>query len=100
MAVIPSEVVERHTRHPRGMIWRCEMEEMKQFTLYWRTGDREIVRGHGIADAFSNAGYGGGAIRALDFHTVGDNRDYAWNAETRYWDRVTPLDPTTPEAER
>ena len=40
--------------------------ENKAFKLTWLGGKIEIIRGQTIADAFSKAGYGGGAIRALD----------------------------------
>jgi hypothetical protein len=41
---------------------------MKKFRLIWRTGNPEEVEGYDIADAFRRAGYGGGAIRALDYY--------------------------------
>jgi hypothetical protein len=41
---------------------------MKRFKLHWIGGDTEIVDGTDIADAFRRAGYGGGAIRALDWY--------------------------------
>jgi hypothetical protein len=40
---------------------------MKQFRLYWLTGQVEVIEGNDIADAFRRAGYGGGATRALDY---------------------------------
>lgn len=40
---------------------------MKTFELYWLDGTKEIVHGDSISDAFMRAGYGGGAIRALDY---------------------------------
>ena len=40
---------------------------MKTFELHWLGGKTEVVRGHDIADAFRRAGYGNGAIRALDY---------------------------------
>lgn len=39
----------------------------KKFRLYWIGGRTEIVEGDDIADAFTHAGYGAGAIRALDY---------------------------------
>lgn len=42
-------------------------ETTKKFKLVWQDGKTEIVKGNNIADAFSKAGYGGGAIRALDY---------------------------------
>ena len=41
---------------------------MKKFLLHWLDGKTEEVLGTSIADAFSRAGYGGGAIRALDYY--------------------------------
>jgi len=40
----------------------------KRFRLHWLSGDTEVTEGHNIAHAFSRAGYGGGAIRALDWY--------------------------------
>jgi len=57
----------------------------KQFTFYWRTGKREVFFGRDPAEALNNAGYGGGAIRALDFYSAGDNHDYRWTEDTREW---------------
>ena len=46
-----------------------------KFRLYWdikdpKTGEQktEIVEGDNIADAFTHAGYGAGAMRALDWY--------------------------------
>ncbi len=40
----------------------------KKFRLHWLTGKKEIVRGPSIEEACMLAGYGGGAIRALDWY--------------------------------
>ncbi len=40
---------------------------MKTFILYWLDGKVETVKGHSIADAFTRAGYGAGAMPALDY---------------------------------
>lgn len=39
----------------------------KRFRLHWEGGEKELVQGVNIADAFNRAGYGGGAIKALDY---------------------------------
>jgi hypothetical protein len=58
----------------------------KKFTLYWRDGKSEVVRGKDIANAMNRAGYGAGALGALDFYTNGDSRaDNQWIAEQRRW---------------
>lgn len=41
-----------------------------KFRLYWRDGKTEIVKGKSISDAFNNAGYGSGALRALDYYKL------------------------------
>ncbi len=58
----------------------------KKFTLYWKTGDREVVEGRDIAEAMTLAGYGGGAAGALEVWTHGDNHNYIWNAAAREWE--------------
>lgn len=61
------------------------MEGDPKFTLYWRTGDREVVQGRNPAEAMTLAGYGGGALGALDFYAKGDDHDWKWVPETREW---------------
>ncbi len=65
---------------------------MKTYTLFWQTGKTELVKGNTPEEAMTLAGYGGGAVRVLDFYGNGDIReDYKWNAEQRTWDNVKPL---------
>ena len=65
---------------------------MKTYTLFWLTGKTELVKGNTPEEAMTLAGYGGGAVMALDFYGNGDIReDYKWNAEQRTWDNVKPL---------
>lgn len=53
---------------------------MAFFVLYWRgSGDAEVVEGSDIADACNKAGYGAGAISALDFYQEGRVQYYYWN---------------------
>lgn len=47
------------------------MSDDRKFTLYWRDGTREIVSGRDVADAITRAGYGNGALGALDFWAAG-----------------------------
>jgi len=58
---------------------------MKTFTLYWLTGDKEIVQGYDVADAVRRSGYGGGALAALDFWEEGTSDNWEWNSETHKW---------------
>lgn len=57
----------------------------EQFTLYWRTGSREVVSGRNIAEAMTLAGYGGGAVSALDFYAKGNSHEYEWDTTTHEW---------------
>lgn len=50
-----------------------------KFVLYWLSGSHEVVDGNDIADAFSRAGYGAGAMRALDFYQEGEEPGYFWS---------------------
>lgn len=59
---------------------------MNTFTLYWRGGKRQVVTGDTIDAAFTNAGYGNGAMRALDFYASGDDTKYTYNQATHSWD--------------
>jgi len=45
-----------------------DTQKEKTFVLYWLDGKTECVHGQNIKDAFGNAGYGGGAIHALDHY--------------------------------
>lgn len=40
----------------------------RQFKLVWQDGKENIISGYSILDAFTNAGYGNGAISALDYY--------------------------------
>ena len=65
---------------------------MAKYTLYWKTGDREVVEGATPAQAMTLVGYGGGAVGALDFYASGDNDQYQWNRQTCEWDRKPELE--------
>lgn len=53
---------------------------MKAFVIYWLDGHKTLVRGTDITDAFRRAGYGGGVLNAVDFHSD--------KGDTCYWDRI------------
>jgi hypothetical protein len=58
-------------------------------TFFWLDGKREVLQGQTPEASLNAAGYGNGALRALDFWAAGDNQDYLWNPETRSWDMTT-----------
>jgi hypothetical protein len=68
------------------------MVKDKQFTLFWKTGERQIVNGRNVAEAMTLAGYSAGALGALDFHAEGDCDRYAWDAGKHSWE-ITPAHP-------
>jgi len=53
--------------------------------MFWRTGQREVLKGQTMEDALSRAGYGAGAIPALDFYANGNNDNYIWDDALREW---------------
>lgn len=56
------------------------------FTLFWLTGLSEIVKGDSVHRAMTNAGYGAGTIKALDFYAAGDKRnEWVWHKEKHTW---------------
>lgn len=58
------------------------------FTLYWLTGEAQVVAGPDIATAMNNAGIGAGALGALDFHSEGTpDPDWYWNKDKHSWCR-------------
>ena len=57
-----------------------------RWTLYWLTGDREVIEGPDIVTAINRAGIGAGALSALDFYAKGaEDHGYRWSAGGRRW---------------
>jgi len=48
-------------------------KKIKGFVLFWLDGKMELVHGETIKRAFQNAGYGAGALAALDFYDSDKN---------------------------
>lgn len=68
---------------------------MNYFTLYWLNGDRKVVKGETIEQAFTIAGYGNGAIRAMDWYDNGiTNSHYFFGGQ---WVKKTLLALTVQE---
>lgn len=62
---------------------------MKTYTLFWLTGNVELVKGNTPEEAMTLAGYGNGAVRALDFYGEGDIRnEYIWDSNIRSWKQI------------
>jgi hypothetical protein len=61
----------------------------REWVLFWRTGEKQVIKGPTIEQAFSSAGIGSGALGALDFYDeVNEDRNnkYVFNKETHEWD--------------
>jgi hypothetical protein len=56
---------------------------MKTFYIYFLDGSKEKSEGINEADAFHRAGFGGGAINAVDVISEKDN--YIWVSEEKSW---------------
>lgn len=62
---------------------------MKTYTLFWLTGETQLVTGNSPAEAMNNAGIGNGALRALDFYSEGDKTNkYVWVEKDRNWTNI------------
>lgn len=57
----------------------------KHYTVYWLDGKRTVLSGLDIADAFRSAGYGCGALGAVDFYSSGECNEYMWDSTQREW---------------
>ena len=58
---------------------------LEYFTLYWVHGDRNVIKGQSIEDAFTRAGYGHGAVPALDWYDNGVTETHRWDKENKTW---------------
>lgn len=66
-----------------------EQQGPQKWTLFWRGGQSEVVEGDAIHTAMNNAGYGAGALGALDFYEKEDKTfSWKWNRDIRSWDKV------------
>ena len=79
------------------MSWRCVVRvafgcDRRDGGRDWRNGQRDLVNGPTVEQAFTNAGFGGGSMAAIDFYAHGDDHKYVWNASTREWDKISATD--------
>ena len=58
----------------------------KTFTLFWKDGRSELIRGTSYDTALKNAGYLGKYIQKLDIFAIQDVRkDWEYCKETQTW---------------
>lgn len=68
-------------------------DDERVFTLFWRTGDTQLIYGPDARTTMNNAGIDAGATNVLDFYAPGDVADqYTWNSEAHRWDKVDEED--------
>lgn len=63
-------------------------ESFNTYRIYWRDGSTACLKGRNEQDAFVRAGYGAGAMAAVDFFGRGEALEYKWNAADREWERM------------
>ncbi len=56
------------------------------YTLYWKNGKREVLKGTDVVHALRETGYQAKDLRDLSFFTPGDNKDFKWIESNRSWD--------------
>ena len=66
-------------------------DNLEYFTLYWQHGERNIIKGRDIEDAFTKAGYGAGAVPAIDWYDEGVSNTHYWNKDTKEWVQRNPI---------
>ncbi len=76
----PEKVLDEH-----GTVLGLVEKVPSCFTVFWLDGERSVLEGSSIEEAFSGAGYGGGALAAVDFYLTGDDKSYIWDATNRSW---------------
>lgn len=75
--------VYRYDEHPE----QFEAPIEKLFTVYWRDGLKNLLKGETIEEAMRNGGYGAGSLGAVDFYANGHDDAYTWDHKTRTWDK-------------
>lgn len=60
---------------------------MPAHTFYWLDGKKEVLQGDTPEEALNKAGYGQGALKALDFYAKGDDNNYTWDPSIHEWKR-------------
>ena len=56
------------------------------WAFYWLDGRREVLSGDTATGALNRAGYGAGALTALDFYAASDRAAaWAWDPGARKW---------------
>ncbi len=55
------------------------------FTVYWLDGSINYIFGATIEEAFTQAGYGNGSLKAVDWYNTGVEQTHWYNKENKEW---------------
>lgn len=58
---------------------------MRQYTLFWNYGLRQVIEGASPQDALNRAGILQGELVVMSFWRMGDHKGYTWNDSLRRW---------------
>ena len=58
------------------------------YIVYWRDGKWSLLQGGSLSHALTEAGYGHGALAALDFYEERETPSYKWNKDSREWEKA------------
>ena len=64
--------------------------DVNYFTLYWLDGSRTVIKGPTVEEAFTIAGYGAGAIHAIDWYDNGVTDTHNFVGKNQ-WVKKEPL---------
>lgn len=64
--------------------------DVNYFTIYWRHGQRQVVQGETVDQAFNSAGIGDGAIAAIDWYDNGVTDTHVFVGNNQ-WVKKKPL---------
>ena len=59
---------------------------LRRYVIFWLDGKKTDIEGNDERDAFTRAGYGSGAVRAVDFISYKETENnYSWDKERHSW---------------
>ena len=67
-----------------------DVDEKNRYTIYWLGGTRSVIKGDTVEQAFTLAGYGRGATRAVDWYDDGITETHYWDKENKEWIKYNP----------
>jgi hypothetical protein len=60
----------------------------KKFSIYWKHGKHSVIIGVTIEDAFTRAGYGAGALAAVDWYDNNPVATHSWDNVAKEWLKI------------